>query len=159
MGVAEWFKDLFRKKEFYHVNYEILKNEFSIIFKEVSDEDLSKIKDIVFNLNNTNKVQDTKAELYINDALIYENIDELITEIKHIITIDYKDTYFKSKNSGYDFKYFLNSSGGIYKDVLFLSNALTFPNNEDFGNVIYHLLALKKSQNIYYLWNLLDLDA
>jgi len=156
MGIVEWFLELFRKKEFYEVDNESLKNEFSIFFRELSDDDLLKIKEIIISFKVAKEIEDNKAELYLNDSIVYANVDDLALGIKQIINIDYKDTYFKSMKNGWDFEYYLNSSGGLYKDVLFISNSMTYPNDENYGNVVYQLLAIKKKSNKYYLWDLLD---
>ncbi|HET8735124.1 MAG TPA: hypothetical protein VFM69_00865 [Pricia sp.] len=156
MRAIERFLDIFRKKDFYQVDYEILKNEFSITFREVSDNDLSKIKETIINSKDTEVIENDKAELYINNCVVYENIDDLISGIVQILKADYKDTFFKSKKFGWDFEYILNSFGGLYPSTLFISNSMTYPNDEDFGNVIYQLLAIKKKLNKYYLWDLLD---
>ena len=156
MKVIEWFLELFRKKEFYEVDSQSLKDEFSIVFKEVSSEDLAKIKEVVSTFRSAKKIEDIEAELYSNDAVVYSNMDDLILGVQEIIKVDYRDTYFESKKNGWNFEYYLNSSGGLYKDVLFISNSMTYPNDENYGNVIYQLLAIKKKSNNYYLWDLLD---
>ena len=156
MKIIEWFLELFRKKEFYQVNNEGLKSEFSIAFKEVTEEDFSKIKQVIWSFKEADVIEDFKAELYIKDSVAYENLDDLILGIQEIIKVDYRDTYFKSKKNGWDFEYYLNSSNGLYKDVLFISNSMTYPNDENYGNLIYQLLAIKKKSNKYYLWDLLD---
>lgn len=156
MGTVKWLLELFRKKEFYEVDNESLKNEFSMFFRELSDDDLLKIKEIIISFKVAKEIEDNKAELHLNDSIVYANVDDLALGIKQIINIDYKDTYFKSMKNGWDFEYYLNSSGGLYKDVLFISNSMTYPNDENFGNVVYQLLAIKKKSNKYYLWNLLD---
>lgn len=156
MKLKEWFLELFRKKEFYKIDNDRLKNEFSIVFKEITDDDLVRINKVITSFKIAEEIEDRKAKLYINDSVIYHNIDKLILGIKEIIKIDYRDTYFKSKKGGWDFQYYLNSSGGLYKDVLFLSNSMTYPNDENYGNVIYHILAIKKDSDKYYLWDLLD---
>jgi len=115
-----------------------------------------KIKEIIISFKVAKEIEDNKAELYLNDSIVYANVDDLALGIKQIINIDYKDTYFKSMKNGWDFEYYLNSSGGLYKDVLFISNSMTYPNDENYGNVVYQLLAIKKKSNKYYLWDLLD---
>lgn len=146
---------LFEKKGFYQIDYEKLKSEFLITFKELSNEDLFKIKKVIIDFKDAKTIEDLKAKLFFKDCTTYESIDDLITEIIQIIKTDYRDSYFKSKKFGWNFQYFLNSSDGLYKDTLFISNAMTYPNDENFGNVIYHLLAIKKGHKKYYLWNLL----
>lgn len=156
MKIAEWFLELFRKKEFYQVDIEKLKKEFSITFKEVSDDDLLEIKKVIIHFEDAKSTEDFKAQLYTKDSVFHENIDDLILEINQIIKVDYKETYFKSKEEGWDFQYFLNSSGGAYGNTLFISNSMTYPNDKNYGNVIYHLLAVKKKSGKYYLWDLLE---
>ena len=156
MKIIERFLELFRKKEFYELDNESLKYEFSIFFKEVSNEDLLRIKEVVKSFKVAKQIEDNKAELYIDDSVIYDDLDNLILRIREIIKSDYRDTYFKSIKNGWNFEYYLNSFGSLYKDVLFISNSMTYPNNENYGNVIYHLLAIKKKSNKYYLWDLIE---
>jgi len=156
MKILESFLELFRKKEFYEIDNETLKKEFSIIFKEISNDDLLRIKEVIISFKETEKIDDSKAQLYIDDSIVYDDVNNLILGIKEIIKVDYKDTYFRSKKEGWDFQYYLNTSGGLYKDVLLISNTMTYPNDENYGNAVYQLLAIKKSPDKYYLWDLLD---
>lgn len=146
--------DIFRKKEYYVIDYDLL-NNYSIEFKEIQEEDLKRIQSIILKFQEAEQIDDSKANLYKDKAHIYLDIKELIREIKRTVHQDYRKTYFEAAKENWDFNYFLTSSDMIYNDVLLISNRLQDKSGE-IGEIMYPVLAIKKHSQKYYLWNLLD---
>ncbi len=155
MAFLDWLKELFRKKEYFEIEYDDL-NSFSIEFVQFSDEIGESIKNVILEFEEANVIDDSQAQLFKHSSTQYDNIESLLFEIKNITLEDYRDTYFESQGENWKFNYFITDSHGIYKEILFLSNRLTYPNNDELGDVIYPVLAIKKKDGVFYLWNLLE---
>ncbi|PKD18034.1 hypothetical protein APR41_18145 [Salegentibacter salinarum] len=158
MNLREWFLEFFREKEYYSINKESFKNELSNTFKVITNHDLVQIKKVITSWEDVVKIEDLSKGLLLQDSEIFYDIDNLISRVKEIISEDYKDSYFRSQKEKWDFQYSFNSLNDHYKGTLFISNSMTYPNDQNFGDVIYHLLAIRKKDNIFYLWDLLDKD-
>ena len=154
MNIFEKVLEFFRKKEYYIVDYENL-NTFSISFKELNENDLHKIKKVLFELNESLIIDDISNKLYKKDALEFSNIDSLLNYIKETIFQDYRKTYFEANNNGWDFLYFVTDNQPIYKNSIFVSIKISSL-NKDIGEVIYPLLVVKKHKIKFYFWNLIE---
>lgn len=95
------------------------------VFKEITNEDLSKIKEIILDLDDAEVLDDFKAGLFINKAIIFSDIDELLNQIRITVLKDFKETYFEASSNNWEFCYFLTNSAQIYKNVIFVSNKLS----------------------------------
>ncbi len=146
--------DIFRKKEYYNIDYDSLNNYF-VEFTELQEENLLKIQSIIEDFQEAEKLNDEKASLCESSSNIHSKIDELMIEIKKIIHEDYRETYFESSKENWNFNYFLTNSSMIYDDVLLISNRIQ-DKDEQLGDMIYPILAIKKYMKKFYLWNLLD---
>lgn len=152
--VAEIVLELFRKKQYYIIEYDLL-NDFDIEFREFSYSIFQRIKEILQKYNFAEKIDDKKNELFKEDSVEIVNIDDLNQIIKKIVSKDFKSTYFEAINEGWDFNYFLTSGGKIYKDTLLISNRITSKDRKT-GDVIYPIIAIKKYSKKFYLWDLTD---
>ena len=155
MNLIEKFLELFRKKEFYEIDYDKL-NTFSVSFKEVTDGDLEKIKDIIIKFNDAKFIDDKKLNLVKDTALKISNIDDLMEHIKITILKDYRKTYFEATEKKWEFNYFLTNFEPIHKDSLFISCKLSSSVNTSKGDVMYSILALRKVKGYFYFWSLLE---
>jgi len=159
MKLIENFLDLFRKKEFYVLDYATL-NTFSIFFKHLTDVEIYKIKNVLEELEDgkiNGKINDIKKEnLSIENSNIYSDVNLLLEGIKEIINQDYKQTYFEAVNNNWDFLYFLTNYKPVYNNSLAICNRLSYSLDKSKGDVIYPLLVIKRSKGLYYLWNLLE---
>jgi len=155
-NIVESFLELFRKKEYYSVDYEEL-NTYSLEFTILDDSFLPRIKEIILQFNEAKILEDKSAELILNESISYKKIDSLLHNIKEIVSKDYSKTYFESSKNNWDFNYFLSYPKNIHKDVLFISNRIKKSLIiEEQSSIIYPILAIKKKSGKYYLWNLLD---
>lgn len=149
------FLELFRKKEYFPVDYNRL-NSHSITFKEIGDDDLIKIRDVILNFSEAKSIDDKKSKLFETGALSFSNIENLMLTIKDTIIKDYRQTYFEALKENWDFNYFLSDSANIYNDVLLINNRLSYPEHFEKGVVMYSVLAIKKFKGKYYFWDLIE---
>ncbi len=150
-------KYFFRKKEYYATDYNSL-NTYSIEFTEVNDVDLKNISDKILSFQESDSIENDKANLFVNEAIKFSTIENLMIDIKRIIEEDYRETYFEAKNENWIFNYFLSYPKMIYKDTLMISNRIQDVNG-NIGDVIYPILAIRKYNGKYYLWNLLGKEV
>ena len=100
-------------------------------------------------------INDRKSKLFESDALVFTSFKELEVAFRDCINQDFKDTYFEANKENWSFNYFLTNSNGIYENTLLIYNKIHH-NNDNLGDVMYPVLALKKYKKKLYLWNLLD---
>lgn len=153
--IYNWFLEIFRKKEYFEIDFNTL-NNYSIVFREITENDLLKIKEVILKINDAEVIDDFKAELFSDKAIVFSNIDDLLNQIKNTVSEDFKDTFFEATSNNWTFSYFLTDSAKIYKDVIFVSNKLSYPEHVKKGDVIYSLLAIKKQKGNYFFWLLLE---
>jgi len=146
--------EFFRKKDYYQVDFNDL-NSYSIIFKEIEEKDLIKIKKVISEFPEVKSIYD-KSKFMEKDALIFSDLENLMLTIKETISNDYKETYFESLKENWAFNYFLSDSNDIYKNVILINNHLSYPKTLNKGSVIYPLAAIKKFRGKYYFWDLLE---
>ncbi len=157
MGFLNWFKEVFRKKEYYQAEYEVL-NNFGIEFTGFSEDIEQKLKKVILEFKDAKQVNDPDTNLYVDSSKKFESLDDLYGELKNITLQDYRETYFEAQKENWDFNYFVTDSGKIYNDTLFISNKLSYLNDNSLGDVMYPVLAIKKCEGVFYIWNLLDKD-
>lgn len=157
MGFLNWFKEVFRKKEYYQAEYEVL-NNFGIEFTGFSEDIEQRLKKVILEFKDEKQVNDPDSNLYTDSSKKFESLDDLYDELKNITLQDYKETYFEARKENWDFNYFVTDSGKIYNDTLFISNKLSYPNDDSLGDVMYPVLAIKKCKGTFYIWNLLEDD-
>ena len=155
MKIIEWFLELFRKKEFYQIDYNEL-NNFSVTFKEITDADLDKFRVIIIDFVEAEFIDDFKANLLEDVSLKFSDIDELMEKVKHTVIEDYQKTYFEANNNKWDFNYFVTNYEPMYQSSLFICNRLFYPSDNNRGEVMYPLLAVRKYCGKFYFWNLLE---
>src|SRR5687767_3343814 len=97
MNLIDKILELFRKKEYYSVGYETL-NTFNVFFKEINDDNLDRIKEIITGLKEAENIADNKTQLLEQDTICYSELAELLENIKAIIHQDYRQTYFEAIN-------------------------------------------------------------
>ena len=149
-------KKLFGKKEFYQTDYDSL-STYSIEFSQVKEIDLKKMSEIILDFNEGNSIENDKVSLSIDTVIKFSEINSLMKEVESIIKEDYRETYFEAKNENWNFNYFLSNPEMIYEETLMVSNRIQDANG-NIGDVIYPLLAIRKYNNNFYLWNLLSRD-
>ena len=157
MRLIEKFLDLFRKKEFYILDYKTL-NTFSISFTHLTEIELYQIKTVLEELEDTNMNDIKKEKLLVEKSDTFSNIYSLLEGLKEVVSQDYKETYFEAVNNNWEYLYFLTNYKPIYKDSLTICNRLSYSLDKNKGDVIYPLLIIKKFEGLYYLWNLLEDD-
>lgn len=150
------FLNLFRKKEFYEINYEKL-NTYDITFNTVTNEYLDKIKTVLLNFKNANYLDDKKSKLFEKDSIRYIEIEDLLKKINETILEDYRKTYFEAIENNWEFSYFVSDSANLYKNIILICNKLSHAESSmNNGVVIYPLLAVKRFNGQYYFWGLLE---
>lgn len=149
------FLEVFRKKEYFSIDYDSL-NNYSIAFKEISNDDLIKIRNVILNFPEAEVLNDKKSKLFETDALSFSEIENLMIIIKDTISKDYKQTYFEALKHNWNFNYFVSNSFKIYDNVFLINNRLSYPKYMEKGTVMYSLLAIKKFKGKYYFWDLLE---
>lgn len=158
MNFLKWFKEVFRKKEYYQAEYEVL-NNFGIEFTGFSEDIEQKLKKVISEFKDAKQMNDSDSNLYVDSSKKFDSLDDLYDELRNITLQDYRETYFEAEKENWDFNYFVTDSHQIYSDTLFISNKLSYPNDSSLGDVMYPVLAIKKCEGIFYLWNLLDDDT
>lgn len=155
MNIVNRFLELFRKKDFYVIDYNSL-NNFSITFKEITDKDIDKLKHEIIKFKEASSIEEKKGNLFKDASIELQNIESLIEEVKNTITEDYRNTYFEAVQKKWDFNYFLTDYQQIYNNTLFICNRLKSSVDDSLGETMYPILAIRKFDKSYYFWNLLD---
>ena len=94
-----------------------------------------------------------RSGLNLTDSIKCQKLDSLVTSVKQIWETDFTDTHKLSNEKGWFYRYYLDIDE---KDnQISLNNVLTAADGT-IGNVIYSVLVIKKIQNEYYCWNLLE---
>jgi DNA-binding transcriptional regulator GbsR (MarR family) len=155
MNILNRFLELFRKKDFYVIDYNSL-NNFSIAVNEIKDKDIDKLKYEIDKFKDASSIEEKKGNLFKDASIEIQNIERLIEEVKNTITEDYRTTNFEAVQKKWDFNYFLTDYQKIYNDTLFICNRLKSSVDDSLGETMYPILAIRKLGKRYYFWNLLD---
>lgn len=137
--------------------YEINKFEDKDIykFKSISDNVLNDIKSIILAQNDYIEAVEPNTELNLNDSFHFTDVELAIRLIAQILTTDIKDNEKESLKNGWDFYYFIGNSPIKQDAVLILAN-LYFPEKTSTKrNVIYNVIAIRKIDSQFYIWNML----
>jgi hypothetical protein len=155
MKIINWILEIFRKKEYYQIDYRALSN-LSVEFKEIDDSDLKKIEMIIVDLKEANSISDLKAKLFEKTATKFIDVTDLMEVVKQTLIDDYRKTYFEAIDKKWSFNYFVTTYEPLHKESLLICNRLYSSIDDDLGGVIYPLLAIRKYQESFYFWNFLE---
>lgn len=155
MKIFDLLKKFMRKKDFYVLEYESL-NNFSVTFKEITIEDINKLKLELVKFNEAISIDEKQAQLLKDTSIEFEDIENLILEITKTVSDDYRVTYYEAIQKKWDFNYFLTDYLKVYNNTLFVCNRLKSLVDNSLGETMYPILAIRKFNKKYYFWNLLD---
>ncbi|WP_298143785.1 hypothetical protein [Flavobacterium sp.] len=155
MKIIGWLLEFFRKKEYYQIDYREL-NNLAIEFKEITNTDLGKIEKVITERKEANSISDLKAKLFERKATKFISMTDLMEAVNQTVIDDYRKTYFEAIENKWNFNYFVTTYNPLHKESMLICNRLFSAIDDDLGGVIYPLLAIRKYQGSFYLWNFVE---
>ncbi|HEY9186250.1 MAG TPA: hypothetical protein VIM94_13100 [Salegentibacter sp.] len=152
MNLINKLKNIFLKKDWVEtpdLKWENYKIQFEILEEEQLIEIARLCRTRLTNENSYIK----KSDLNLTDSIKCQTLDSLISWVKQIWETDFTDTHKVSNEKGWIYRYYVDIDEKV--NQISLNNVLTAADGT-IGHVIYSVLVIKKIQNEYYCWNLLE---
>jgi len=149
------FSNVFRKKDYLEITYKEA-NSFGTEFKEVNQEILTAVYNIIEELDDATSIPNQLSKL-TPTRIDAESFPGAVAEI---LNRDYQKTYFEAISNNWNFNYFVSYLDTSNKEFISICNKLQSSQNKQIGEVMYPILVLGKFQGQLLLWDLLeDYDA
>ncbi|MCY2686778.1 hypothetical protein [Salinimicrobium sp. TH3] len=152
MNLINKLKNIFSKKDWMEtpdLNWENYKIQFEIL----EEEQLLEIAGLCRTRLTSENSYTKKSGLNLTDSIKCQSLDSLIPTVKQIWETDFTDTHKVSNEKGWIYRYYVDIDEKV--NQISLNNVLKAADGT-IGNVIYSVLVIKKIQNEYYCWNLLE---